>query len=287
MLFRLAVPVLGSSLAAIIDLTRQFGRYGFRMITGWLYYVRWHVNYKLVVRIWLQEGLKVPRKKAKWGRPLLNDGSWFRLRPELPDHVWSHDFVQDRTHDGSVVRTLSIIDEFTKNLLVILARRKRNSTDVVDALPDLVILRGACRCISSANGFEFMAEKVPALISSMGAATAFIEPDSPWGNGHGQSHNAGHRDELCSGEVIYTLREAQILTGRWRRHYNSVRPHCALGYDPPAPETIVPMNPRPAVDQHSNRTSRWGPENTILGHKLFPRRRALVSSTKDFVLACG
>ncbi len=128
--------------ADIIELSREYGRYGYRMITGMLNQSGWHVNHKRVERIWKREGLKVPSRQPKKGRLWLNDGSCVRLRPERPNHVWSYDFVQDRTHDGRIFRMLNIIDEFTKEALTIRAERKLNSTDVVDALTDLFILRG-------------------------------------------------------------------------------------------------------------------------------------------------
>ena len=124
----------------IIELTAQYGRYGYRMVTGLLNNAGWHVNHKRVERIWRREGLKVPQKQRKKGRLWLNDGSCIRLRPERPNHVWSYDFVQDHTHDGRIYRTLNIIDEFTKEALMIRVDRKLNSTDVLDALTDLFIL---------------------------------------------------------------------------------------------------------------------------------------------------
>jgi len=230
----------------IIALSEEFGRYGYRMITGMLNNSGWHVNHKRVERIWRREGLKVPQKQPKKGRLGLNDGSCVRLRPERPNHVWSYDFVQDRTHDGRIFRTLNIIDEFTKEALVIRVNRRLNSTDVVDALTDLFILRGPpafIRCY----GAEFIAKKVRAWIGAVGAKTAFIAPGSPWENGYCESFNARFRDELLNGEVFTTLREAQILIERWRRHYNTVRPHSALGYRPPAPKRIVPIDQRPTM----------------------------------------
>jgi transposase InsO family protein len=170
-----------------------------------------------------------------------------RLRPERPNHVWSYDFVQDRTHDGRAYRTLNIIDEFTKEALMIRAERKLNSTDVVDALTGLFILRGPPEYIRSDNGPEFIAGKVRDWIAAVGARTAYIEPGSPWENGYIESFNARFRDELLNGEIFYTLREAQIAIEEWRRHYNSIRPHSALGWKPPAPETIVPMDHRPVM----------------------------------------
>jgi len=96
-------------------------------------------------------------------------------------------------------------------------------------------------------GAEFIAKKVRAWIGAVGTKTAFIAPGSPWENGYCESFNARFRDELLNGEVFYSLREAQILIERWRRHYNTVRPHSSLGYRPPAPETFVPIDQRPTM----------------------------------------
>ena len=231
----------------IIELAKEFGRYGYRMITGMLNNSGWHVNHKRVERIWRREGLKVPQKQSKKGRLWLNDGSCVRLRPERSNHVWSYDFVQDRTDDGRIYRTLNIIDEFTKEALMIRVKRKLNSTDVVDALTDLFILRGPPEFIRSDNGAEFIAKKVRAWIEAVGAKTAFITPGSPWENGYCESFNARFRDELLNGEVFYTLREAQILIERWRCHYNTMRPHSSLGYRPPAPESMIPIDQGPTM----------------------------------------
>jgi transposase InsO family protein len=191
--------------------------------------------------------LQTKPTRAKKGRLWLNDGSCVRLRPEHPGHVWSYDFVQDRTHDGRVYRTLNIIDEFTREALMIRVARKLNSTDVVDALTDLFILRGPPAFIRSDNGPEFVAQQVRNWIAAVGTKTAFIEPGSPWENGYCESFNARFRDELLNGEIFYSLREAQIIIEQWRRHYNTVRPHSALGYRPPAPESIVLMDQRPVM----------------------------------------
>ncbi len=126
----------------VIALAKDHGRYGYRRITGLLNNAGWHVNPKRVARIWRREGLKVPGKQPKRARLWLADGSCVRLRPERPNHVWSYDFVQDRTHEGRAYRTLNILDEFTKEALMIRVKRKLNSTDVLDALTDLFILRG-------------------------------------------------------------------------------------------------------------------------------------------------
>jgi transposase InsO family protein len=177
------------------------------------------------------------------------DGSCIQLRPGRPNHVWSYDFVQDRTHDGRPYRILVILvilDEFTREALMLRADRKLNSTDVLDALTDLFILRGPPEYIRSDNGPEFVATAVRDWITAVGAKTAYIEPGSPWENGYVESFNARFRDELLNGEIFYSLREAQILIERWRAHYNTVRPHSALGYRPPAPESVMPMDRGPS-----------------------------------------
>ncbi len=148
-----------------------------------------------------------------------------------------------------------MLDEFSRECLEIRVKRKLNSTDVVDALTDLFILRGVPAFIRSelplvaplvratiGDGPEFIADIVRNWISAVGAKTAYIEPGSPWENGYCESFNARLRDELLNGEVFYTLKEAQIIIEQWRKHYNTKRPHSALGYRPPAPETIIPMD---------------------------------------------
>ena len=137
--------------ADIIRLASRYGRYGYRRITAMLRSEGWTVNAKRVERIWRREGLKVPQKQPKRGRLWLNDGSCVRLRPEHPNHVWSYDFVEGRTHDGRKFRMLNIIDEFTRECLAIRIARKLNSTDVIDALSDLFILRGVPGHVRSDN----------------------------------------------------------------------------------------------------------------------------------------
>lgn len=231
----------------MIELARQYGRYGYRRIAALLRDAGWAVSDGRVERLWRREGLKVPMKQPKKGRLWLTDGSCLRLRPERRNHVWSYDFVHCRTEEGKAFRALNILDEYTRECLTIRVRRKLSSVDVIDALTDLFILRGVPGFIRSDNGPEFVAEAVRRWIEAVGAKTAFIEPGSPWENGYCESFNARFRDELLNGETFYSLREAQIIIESWRRHYNTRRPHSALGYRPPAPETIVPIDPRPVM----------------------------------------
>ena len=224
--------------ADIIRLASRYGRYGYRRITAMLRSEGWTVNAKRVERIWRREGLKVPQKQPKKGRLWLNDGSCVRLRPEHPNHVWSYDFVEGRTHNGRKFRMLNVIDEFTRECLAIRIDRKLNSTDVIDVLSDLFILRGVPGHVRSDNGPEFIAKAVREWIAAVGAKTAFIEPGSPWENGYCESFNSKLRDELLNSEIFYSLAEARS-SSRLAAHYNTERPHSSLGYKPPAPEAIL------------------------------------------------
>jgi len=133
-------------------LVRRYGRYGYRKIAELLRSTAgWVVNDKRVERIWRREGLKVPAKQPKKGRLWLADGSCIRLRAEWPNHVWSYDFVEDRTHEGKKYRMLNIIDEFTHECLAIRIDRRLKSIDVIDVLSDLFILRGVPGHIRSDN----------------------------------------------------------------------------------------------------------------------------------------
>ena len=242
-------------IADVTELAGQYGRYGYRKIAELLRSTAgWIVNDKRVERIWRREGLKVPAKQPKRGRLWLNDGSCVRLRTEHRNHVWSYDFVEDRTHDGRKYRMLNVIDEFTHECLAIRIVRSLKSADVIDVLSDLFILRGVPGHVRSDNGPEFVAKAVQKWIGAVGAKTAYIMPGSPWENGFIESFNARLRDELLDGEIFYSLAEAKIIIESWRRHYNTVRPHGSLGYKPPAPEVFVPAlaarsapQPKPAT----------------------------------------
>jgi transposase InsO family protein len=232
----------------IINLAREYGRYGYRRITALLRMEGWIVNHKRVQRIWRREGLKVPAKQPKRARLWHNDGSCVRLRPECKDHVWAYDFVHDRTHDGRRLRLLTIVDEYTRECLAIDVARRLNSENVLERLGQLFVHRGIPAHIRADNGPEFTAQAVRDWLGRLGIKTLFIEPGSPWENGYVESFNGKLRDELLDREIFYTLKEARVLIERWRNQYNRVRPHSSLGYRPPAPEArlLAPASLRSA-----------------------------------------
>ena len=171
----------------------------------------WQVNHKRVERIWRQEGLKVPKKQPKRGRLWLNDGSCLRLRPEYPDHVWSYDFVLERTHDGRAFRILNVIDEYTRECLAIRVERNLDHEDVQECLAELFCTRGVPTHLRSDNGPEFIAIQLRLWLNRLGVKTLFIEPGSPWENGYVESFNGKMREELLDREIFFTLEEAKTL----------------------------------------------------------------------------
>jgi putative transposase len=163
---------------------------------------------------------------------------------------------------------LNVIDEFTRECIAIRIDRKLKSTDVIDVLSDLFILRGVPGHVCSDNGPEFIAKAMRDWITAVGAKkTAFIEPGSPWENGYCESFNSKLRDELMNGELFYSLAEARIVIEGWRQHYNTLRPHSSLGYRPPAPRALVWP---PAQTQHTPRRppQPWPPSPQCIRSEL-------------------
>lgn len=193
-----------------------------------------------VYRIWREEGLKVPQKQPKRSRLWLADGSCIRRRPEYTDHVWSYDFVSERTYDGRPIKILNIIDEYSRECVASVVARRLRSQDVIFALADLFLQRGLPKYIRSDNGPEFVARKLKKWLKGLEVQPIYIEKGSPWENGYCESFNGKMRYELLDGEIFYSLLEAKIVIERWRRHYNTKRPHSSLGYKPPAPITFQP-----------------------------------------------
>jgi transposase InsO family protein len=226
---------------AILAFAAQYGRYGYRRITSLLQKAGWSVGVDRVQRIWRREGLKVPQKQRPKSRLWLNDGSCIRLRPERRNHVWSYDFVEAQTHDGRRLRLMTLIDEFTRECLAIRVARRINGMGVIETMADAMMVHGVPEHIRSDNGPEMTAKIVRSWLAGVGAKTLYIEPGSPWENGYCESFNGKLRDELLNGEIFYSLKEAKVVIAQWRNHYNTIRPHSALGYRPPAPQASNPF----------------------------------------------
>lgn len=222
----------------IIELASNYGRYGYRRITALLRRQGILINHKRVERIWREQGLKVPNKQPKKRRLWLNDGSCQRLRPQHKNHVWSYDFVEDNLSNGRRVRWLNIIDEYSRECLASIPKRRWQHIDIIEILSGLFILKGSPCYIRSDNGSEFTANRLREWLKNVNVGTAYIEPGSPWENGYCESFNSKMRDEFLNLEIFDTMFEAETLTKKWVLEYNTVRPHSSLGYRPPAPQAI-------------------------------------------------
>ena len=175
--------------------------------------------------------------------------SCVRLRPDHPNHVWSYDFVSARTHDERTLRLLTLLDEYTREWLAIRVERRMGSQEVIETLSEVMVWRGIPEHLRSDNGPEFVAKELREWLGKLGTGTLYIEPGSPWENGYCESFNGKLRDECLNGELFYSLKEAQIVIEEWRVQYNTVRPHSALGYRPPAPGAYSPVLPPKPLSQ--------------------------------------
>jgi transposase InsO family protein len=155
-------------------------------------------------------------------------------KAEFMNHVWTYDFIEDRTEDGRKLKFLTVLDEWTRESPAIEVERSITSKDVIGVLEYLFTVRGAPRFIRSDNGSEFIADAIKRWLAESGVGTLYIEPGSPWENGYIESFHGRLRDELLNRELFYSVKEAKILAENWRLEYNQHRPHSSLDYMTPA-----------------------------------------------------
>jgi len=218
----------------MLELARENHRYGYRRVAALLRADGWRVNNKRVRRLWRQQGLKIPRKVKKRRRLGHTANSCVRRRAVRMNEVWSYDFLFDQTADGRPLKILPIVDEFTRECLVMLVGRSLAAKDVLGALAKAAGQRGMPEHLRSDNGPEFIAFEVRKWLAQEGTGTLYIEPGSPWENAYSESFNSRLRDELLDGELFSSLKEAAVLLEQHRRAYNEERPHSSLGYVAPA-----------------------------------------------------
>lgn len=217
----------------INEIVRTHPRYGYRMVCGRLRIDGWLVNHKRVHRLCRREGLRVPRKNRKKRRLGISANGITRRQAQHANDVWCWDFVADSDALGRPLRFLTLVDEFTRECLLLEVERSMSAERICDLIAKVISARGAPRYLRSDNGAEFVATKLKAFLSAVGVETLYIEPGSPWQNGFGESFNGRLRDELLNSEIFASLGEAKALAAYWRHEYNHERPHSALGYTPP------------------------------------------------------
>mgnify|MGYP002528712098 CR=1 FL=1 len=210
----------------IHELSERYPRFGYRKIFDRLKTSGWRVGREQVRLLRRREGLRVPQKAVKRRRP--GTSTIDPHKAEYPNHVWSYDFVADQTSDGKTLRFLTVIDEFTRRALWIECARNLSSFDVMRVLDQLVELHGKPTTIKSDNGPEFVAKKVQEWIENRHINARFIDPGSPWQNGHNESFNGVFRDSCLNRWLFESVREAREATEAWLYEYNFERPHGSL-----------------------------------------------------------
>jgi len=210
----------------IIRLSHAYPRFGYRKIHTLLDKAGWHVSRETVRLMRKREGLQVQRKQRKkrlWGQSTMK-----LQQAQYPNHVWSYDFVFDRTSDGRTLKHLTVVDEFTHEGLMIHVHRSVTSGDVIRCLDHLFDLYGTPTCIKSDNGPEFVAKRVQCWLKEKHINVHYIDPGSPWQNGHCESFNGIFRDGCLDRWEFYSVAEARRVADQWLDEYNNVRPHGAI-----------------------------------------------------------
>ena len=231
----------------IIVLSWQHPRYGYRRIRTLLEQEGWQVSRKQVQRIRRKEGLKVRSKPKKRSRRGVSTG--LPIKTTHRNHVWTWDFLFDRTENGGTLKMMTLLDEYTRQNLAIRVERQITATQVLETVRWAMITYGIPGHIRSDNGSEFIAQKGQKWLKDNEIKTLYIDPGSPWQNGYIESFHSRFRDECLDREVLLNLREARVVIEDWRQHYNRERPHSRLGYR--SPEAFIEVE-----------------KNAILSHEL-------------------
>ena len=212
----------------IVALSWHYPRYGYRRIRALLAQEGWLVSRKQVQRIRRKEGLKVRPKPQRLRRQGVSTG--LPTQATHRNHVWTWDFIFDRTDKGSTLKMLTMLDEYTRQCLAIRVERQIRSDQVLATLWQAMMQYGIPQHIRSDNGTEFIAGKIQRWLRENQIKTLYIEPGSPWQNGYIESFHSRFRDECLNREWLLNLREAHVVIEDWRLHYNTERPHSRLGY---------------------------------------------------------
>ena len=222
-------------LEAMRRLVEVYPRYGSERVHEKLLGTGWRVNFKRVHRLWKQEHLQVHRKQRRRRRlPGSSANGCARYRARHANHVWSYDFLTDRTEDGRQLKLLVVIDEFTRECLAIEVGRTFTARDVMATLQYLFAVRGAPEHLRSDNGPEFVAKEIQRWLDRASVSTLYVQKASPWENGYVESFNGKLRDELLNRELFLSLPEARCVLDEWRQEYNERRPHSGLNWRTPA-----------------------------------------------------
>ena len=215
----------------IVALSWEHPRYGYRRIRALLVKEGWTTSRKFVQAVRRLEGLQVKPPKKRRHRQGISTGPPTKATGR--NHVWSWDFVHDRTDNGGPLKMMTLIDEYTRKCLSIRVARQLTSTDVLSVLSEAIEEEGAPSYIRSDNGSEFIAHQVQQWLSDKKIKAIYIDPGSSWQNGFIESFHNRLRDECLNREVLLSVAEAQVVIEQWRQTYNHEHPHSRLGFKSP------------------------------------------------------
>ena len=207
-------------------LARERPRFGYRRIHLLLGREGVSVNHKRVYRMYRAEGLAVRKKE----RRKLSVGER-QQKPQVsaPNQRWSLDFMADQLASGQRFRVLNVVDDFTRECLVMHVGTSITGHDVVRALEAVVRFRGRPQAITTDNGPEFAGKALDLWTHGRGITHTFIRPGKPVENAYIESFNGRVRDECLNLHLFQTLDQARLILTAWRLDYNDVRPHTSLG----------------------------------------------------------
>lgn len=220
----------------VAETSRAYPAFGYRKVTAILRDQHEAViNPKRVARLRRRDGLLASRRGTK--RRRVEPRQAVRRSATRRDEVWSYDFIQDSLADGRPVRILSVIDEYSRECVLLRSARSFPARRVIDCLEELLVTTGRKpEWLRSDNGPEFVAAKVQQWLATAGVDSAYITPGSPWENGHVESFHASLRPELLDRELFFTMKEVAVRLEDWRHLYNHIRPHGSLSNKPPVPQ---------------------------------------------------
>lgn len=221
---------------AIRRLVRRHPRYGYRRIHARLMATGWRVNRKRVRRLWKALGLKrrIRRKSQGWRRFPGSSANSCTARPAAAKNdVWTCDFIHDRTVSGGSLKWLSVVDEYTREVLLLHPAATLSAADVRRAFGRLIGWRGKPRAVRCDNGGEFVGAALAEWLPRKGIELMAVAPASPWQNGYVESFHGKLRDEFLNCSVFADVADAKAQAAWFRREYNTVRPHSGLDYQTP------------------------------------------------------
>jgi putative transposase len=218
-------------------LARRHPRFGYSRIHVMLDRGGWSVNLKRVHRLWIELGLKRPTRRKKprklGAKPGVGGNSCVRKPSRFKNDVWTCDFIHDRTAGGRPLKWLTVVDEYTRECLVLHAAGSMSGADVRRIMARVVGRRGSPTRIRSDNGSEFICEALTNWWKEVGSEPIPVEAGSPWQNGYIESFHSRLRDEFLERVEFESVPDARAKASWFRREYNTIRPHSSIGYKTP------------------------------------------------------